>query len=186
MDGCPPLLLGGPVRSPVLRSLPECPFGDPRGCCCGRRSACQMSRARSRASARRLHLGVSQTSVSRAQPGTVSGRPRPRLRPPPQPHPRLPRTTRPGPPARSSEPGRTHGRADAPTGPWKTVDGFPQRPQPVIVFFAIQERSRPRAATSGARFRFPRFLASADSRARRTSRVSSLSMLITVGLPSNG
>ena len=30
----------------------------------------------------------------------------------------------------------------APTGLWKTADGFPQRPQPVIVFL-IQERSEP-------------------------------------------
>ena len=31
----------------------------------------------------------------------------------------------------------------APTGPWKTEDGFPQRPQPVILLL-IQESSEPR------------------------------------------
>ena len=51
----------------------------------------------------------------------------------------------------------------APTGLWKTADGFPQRPQPVIVFL-VQERSRARnGLTGGRQSRFLRFLATADS-----------------------
>ena len=51
----------------------------------------------------------------------------------------------------------------APTGLWKTADGFPQRPQPVIVFL-IQERSEPQTGlTGGGRSRFPRFLVSAHT-----------------------
>ena len=50
----------------------------------------------------------------------------------------------------------------APTGLWKTADGFPQRPQPVIVFL-VQERSRARnGLTGGRQSRFLRFLATAD------------------------
>jgi hypothetical protein len=30
---------------------------------------------------------------------------------------------------------RPRGRADAPTGPWKTADGFPQRPPPSSIPF---------------------------------------------------
>jgi len=37
----------------------------------------------------------------------------------------------------------------APTGLWKTADGFPQRPQPVIVFM-IQERSEPQTGLTAA------------------------------------
>ena len=79
----------------------------------------------------------------------------------------------------------------APTGLWKTADGFPQRPQPVIVFL-VQERSRARnGLTGGRQSRFLRFLATADTApleqsARATAAIQRLSRSLQRRTPARG